>query len=149
MTEDHKGKFLKFTAKTALGFALRMAIIGPILYMLAGYDDKGVSAFVIILIVAHTVMLLLCTTLIPAEYAIKTDIAVLEFNMWKPQAIAIYAFGLICCGTSYFLVAADMYWYAGILFTYGLGNVAWPRYVSKIDMASKLSMIDKLSGDPA
>lgn len=140
-------KYLTFTGKSILGFALRMALVAPIIWMLLGFDDKGASAFVIVVIVAHSVMLLLCTTLIPAEYAIKTDLKVLEFNRWKPQMIAIYAFGAICFAMTYFLAIEAMYWYAGILFAYGLANTTWPRYVEKIDHASKMSMIEKLSGE--
>lgn len=142
-------KQLKNSLRTLVGLCGRVLIIAPILAIL-WYDGvhlntiDNIANFAIFIVGGHAIMLLICTTLIPAEYAIKTELTVLEFNMWRPQVVALYGFSLLCFAGTFLLAGQEMYWFAGVIFTYGIAHLTWPRYVEKIDNASKLDMIEKL-----
>jgi hypothetical protein len=82
---------------------------------------------------------------VPPEYAIKTDISVLEFNMWLPQIIAVHTMGVVALVLCIALASQAMYVSAPILFLYSLSNFLWPRYAKRIDLASKEHMVSKLT----
>ena len=157
-------KEVKYALKTIMGLTARCLFVAPMLFagdlIFNGSElitsvfgtepaitSGAVVSFAIWAIAVHAAMLLICTTLIPAEYAIKTNLDVLEFNKSSFQVTAIYGFAIGCVVLAYIMAGGGFYWSAGILVAYGIANITWPRYVHKIDDASKADMIDKLKGN--
>ena len=71
-----------FALKTALGLLVRLLLISPLAIALVYTGQhlemvENVGIFVLVLLSAFSLLYLAVMTLIPAEYAIKTDISVL------------------------------------------------------------------------
>lgn len=150
-----KNTKLKWIANLLFGIMFRVTLAVPavlmVLYSSSEYHSliTNVAIFSTIVMSMHGIFLLVVSTLIPPVYAIKTDVSVLEFNMWLPQKLAIYfSAGLVFAGA--FLVASQaLYWYASVMFLYGIAYLVWPNYVKRIDLASKDDLINKLQGADA
>ena len=146
-----KMKATKWTLKAILGFVLRLLLAVPIILLLTKsslFDPTTITNMVffsVILMGIHSVLLLSISTLVPATYAIKTDISVLEFNLWWAQRSLTYISAGVLFVLSFLLSGLAMYWFAGILFVYALSYTVWPYYIKRIDLASKQDLIDKLA----
>jgi len=144
----------KFALLTTLGFSVRLLLIAPIVALLVYTGEHlgmidNISTFILILLAAFSVVYLAVMTLIPAEYAIRTDIKIIEYNMWLPQIISVYATATIALGLAVVTAAFGLYPTAMILFLYAASTYMWPRYIKRIDIASKDHMIKKLQGEAA
>lgn len=139
-----------FALRTAVGVMARALVLVPFVGLLfytgeyANYVENTATFMTVILSIA-SVLYLVVMGLIPPEYAIKTELTVLEFNMWLPQVIAVYVMGLAALVLSIMLASQAMYVTAAVLFLYGISNFLWPRYVKRIDNASKEHMVTQLS----
>lgn len=139
-----------FALKTALGVLARALVLAPfagVLYYTGEYANyvQNTATFVLVVLGIATVLYLVVMGLIPPEYAIKTELTVLEFNMWLPQIIAVYVMGCVSLVMCILVASQAMYVTAVVLFLYGISNFLWPRYVKRIDNASKEHMVTTLS----
>jgi hypothetical protein len=142
-----------FALKTTLGLLVRLLLISPLAIALVYTGQHldmvdNVGVFVLVLLTAFSLLYLIVMTIIPAEYAIKTDIKVLEFNLWMPQIVSVYVTATAALALSITLAAFAFYISAVILFLYSLSSYMWPKYIKKIDMASKDHMIAQLQKTP-
>lgn len=139
----------KFIFRTVLGFFARLIIAVPFALLLVNtgtYAEMNdfITLFVIFILGAATLLYLSIMTFVPAEYAIKTDIEVIEFHMWTPQIIAIITTATIIMGLSMAMVGIHFYPSAIVLFLYSVSLYMWPKYIKRIDIASKDHMLETL-----
>ena len=132
-----------------MGFLIRLLLILPLLAVLVYSGEHyntvdNVAIFMLILLSAFSTLYLVVMTLIPAEYAIKTDIKIIEFNMWMPQIVAVYITATAALALCFASASYAFYPTAVILFLYATSTYMWPRYITRIDIASKDHMIKKL-----
>lgn len=138
-----------FALKTTMGVLIRALLLSPFVlgFFYTGEHANSidnVATFILVLLGLASVLYLVVMTLIPPEYAIKTDIKVLEFNMWMPQIVAVTAMGVVALGLCIALASSAMYISAVVLFFYALSHFLWPKYTKRIDLASKDHMIQSL-----
>jgi hypothetical protein len=140
----------KFALKTTAGALVRAIVLAPFVGVLlytgeyATFVDN-IATFMLVVLALGSALYLIIMTLVPPEYAIKTDISVLEFNMWLPQIIAVHTMGVVALVLCIALASQAMYVSAAILFLYSLSNFLWPRYAKRIDLESKEHMVSKLT----
>lgn len=138
-----------FTLKTIIGFIARLIIVLPFALLLVNLGEyssinNNISVFVLIILGAATVLYLGIMTFVPAEYAIKTSIHIIEFHMWKPQIVSVFVSATVTLGLALVTAAFAFYTTAVILFLYALSLYMWPKYIKKIDGASKEHMLATL-----
>lgn len=138
-----------FTLKTIFSFIVRLIFVAPFALLLVNMGsyteiNDNITLFIMIILGAATILYLTIMTFVPAEYAIKTDIKVIEFHLWTPQIIAIILSATLVMGLSITMAAIHLYPSAVILFLYSVALYMWPKYVKKIDNASKDHMITTL-----
>jgi len=139
----------KFTIKAVIGFIARLLLVSPFALLLVDIGEyatinSNISVFVLIILGAASVLYLGIMTFVPAEYAIKTSINIIEFHMWTPQIVAVIASATVIMGLAFVTAALAFYPSATVLFLYSLSLYMWPRYIKKIDVASKEHMIASL-----
>jgi hypothetical protein len=81
---------------------------------------------------------------VPAQYAFKTDIKVIEFNLWKPQIVLVYVSATLTFALAIAYAGSTFYVSAIVLLLYSTATYAWPHYVRRIDAASKEHMMNQL-----
>ena len=141
-----------FGFKVSLGVLARLMVLSPFVVGLfytgkyANYVDN-LNTFMLVVLGVASVLYLVVMMLIPPEYAIKTEISVLEFNMWRPQVVAVNVMGVVTLGVCIALASAAMYVSATIIFLYGISMLLWPRYARRIDAASKDHMMQQLANN--
>ena len=138
-----------FALKTTIGFLVRAILLAPFvigLFYAGEYTSyvNNVSTFLLVILGLASLLYLVVSTIIPAEYAIKTDIKVLEYNMWLPQVIMVNVMGVVALVLCMAMASQAMYVSAVILFFYALAHFLWPRYIKRIDAASKNHMMETL-----
>jgi hypothetical protein len=140
---------MNFALRTILGVLIRLLLLSPFIagfFYVGEYSNAidNVATFVLVILGLASVLYLVVMTIIPPEYAIKTDIKVLEFNMWVPQIVAVITMGVVTLGLAVALASQSFYISAVVLFFYALSHFLWPKYAKKIDDASKMHMIEAL-----
>lgn len=139
----------KFTIMTILGFIGRLILVSPFALLMVNLGEyasinNNISVFVLIILGAATVLYLGIMTFVPAEYAIKTSINIIEFHMWKPQIVAVLLSATVTLGLALVTAAFGFYTTSVILFLYSLSLYMWPKYIKRIDTASKDHMLETL-----
>ncbi len=142
----------KFTIKAVIGFITRLILISPFALLMVNMGEyatinNNISVFVLIILGAATVLYLGIMTFVPAEYAIKTSIDIIEFHMWTPQIVAVIASATVTIGLALTMAAFAFYTTAVILFLYSLSLYMWPKYIKRIDIASKDHMLATLKSN--
>jgi len=138
-----------FTLRAALGFIVRLLIVVPFALLMVNMGDyttinNNISVFILIILGAATLLYLGIMVCVPAEYAIKTSIGIIEFHMFLPQVIGILLSATIILGLAFIMASVAFYWSAGILLLYAFSLYMWPKYIKRIDSASKDHMLDSL-----
>ena len=138
-----------FALKTALGFLVRLLLIVPFALLLINMGEystinNNISVFVAIVVGIASVLYLGIMIFVPAEYAIKTNIDVIEFQMYTPQIVTIFASATITLALAIAMAVFAFYYTAIVLLVYSLSLYLWPQYIKKIDVASKDHMIESL-----
>lgn len=138
-----------FALKTALGFLVRLLLIVPFALLLINMGEystinNNISVFVAIVVGIASVLYLGIMIFVPAEYAIKTNIEVIEFQMYKPQIVTIFASATIALALAIAMAVFAFYYTAIVLLVYSMSLYIWPKYIKKIDIASKDHMIESL-----
>lgn len=139
----------KFIIRAALGFICRILIVAPfalLLFNMGEYAEvnDNLSIFIAIVLGAATILYLAIMTFVPAEYAIKTSINIIEFHMWTPQIVAVILSATIILGLSIAVATSAMYYSAIVLLLYAISLYMWPKYIKRIDIASKDHMLKSL-----
>jgi len=91
-----------------------------------------------------SVLYILVITLVPAEYAIKTDIKVIEYNMSNIQVYGIKFTSFLASILTVYLYSQAMYWQGAIVLLYSVALYLWPSYIERIDLASKNHIFESL-----
>lgn len=138
-----------FTVKTIIGFIARLILVSPFALLMVNLGEyatinNNISIFVLIILGAATVLYLGIMTFVPAEYAIKTSIHIIEFHMWTPQIVAVFVSATVTLALALVTAAFAFYTTAVILFLYSLSLYMWPKYIKRIDFASKEHMLATL-----
>lgn len=141
-----------FTFKTICGFIARILPIVPFALLLVNLGEfttinDNITLFAMIILGAATLLYLVIMIFVPAEYAIKTDIDVIEFHMWTPQIVSVLLSATIILGLSITMATIHFYPSAIVLFFYSASLCMWPKYIKRIDIASKDHMIAALKSD--
>ena len=141
-----------FAFKTTVGLLVRALVLSPFIigfFYTGEYANivENISTFMLVILAVASVLYLVVMMLIPPEYAIKTEISVLEFNMWLPQIIAVTVAGIATLGVCIAFASSASYLSATILFLYGISMLLWPRYAKRIDAASKQHMMTQLQNN--
>jgi len=139
----------KFTIKAVIGFIARLILVSPFALLMVNMGEyaainNNISVFVLIILGAATVLYLGIMTFVPAEYAIKTSINIIEFHMWTPQIVAVIVSATVTMGLALVTAAFAFYTTAIVLFLYAVSLYMWPRYIKRIDAASKDHMLETL-----
>jgi len=138
-----------FALKTAIGFTVRLLLIVPFALLLINMGEystinNNLSVFVAIVVGIASVLYLGIMIFVPAEYAIKTNIDVIEFQMYKPQIVAVFLSAAAALTLAITMAGVAFYYSAIVLLLYALSLYMWPKYIKKIDAASKDHMISTL-----
>jgi hypothetical protein len=138
-----------FPLRAAIGFVVRLLIVTPFVLLLANMGEystinNNISVFLAVILGACTLLYLGIMTFVPAEYAIKTGVSIIEFHMWKPQIVMVLLSAVIVMAATVAMASFAFYWTAGVLFLYSLSMFMWPKYITRIDAASKDHMLSTL-----
>ena len=138
-----------FPLRAAIGFIVRLLIVAPFALLLIDIGDyatinQNISIFLAVILGAATLLYLGIMTFVPAEYAIKTGVSVIEFHMWKPQMVMVIMTAIVVMAATLVLAAFAFYWAAFVLFLYSISMFLWPKYIARIDVASKEHMLTTL-----
>ena len=140
---------MNFTLRATLGFIVRLLLITPFALLLVDMGEyaninSNISVFIAVVLGIATVLYLAIMTFVPAEYAVRTNINILEFHMWKPQALAVIISAVVVAVLSITLAASAMYYSGFVMLLYAVSLGVWPKYIKRIDVASKEHMIANL-----
>ena len=140
---------MNFTVKATLGLFIRALILLPIFLSASytgpfHYEISNISFLSLIILSVLSVLYILVITLVPAEYAIKTDIKVIEYNMSDIQVYGIKFTSFLAAILTVYLYSQAMYWQGVIVFLYAISLYMWPSYIKRIDIASKNHIFESL-----
>ena len=138
-----------FTLRSILGTIARMILLVPfvlLMFDIGEYNtiNDNISVFLLIILGTGTVLFMGIMAFIPAEYAIRTNIDIIEFHMWTPQVVLLYISGVITIGVAMALAGFAFYTSAAFLTLYAVALYMWPKYMQKVDEASKAHMLSTL-----
>jgi hypothetical protein len=143
---------MNFNLRLTIGLFCRALLITPfVIAILTAYGEMteiqhldNISVFLMIVLTVSTIVYLAIMTFIPAPYAIKTAISVIEFHSYKPQIVAIFLSASLMTILSLGLASVAFYWSAALFLAYALSLYMWPQFIARIDIASKEHMINSL-----
>jgi len=140
---------MNFTFRALLGFFARALLVTPFVLLMVNIGEHAqindnISVFVAIVLLIATVLYLAVMIFVPAEYAIKTNVSVIEFHMCKLQTWCVIGSAVLISALSVWLATAALYYSAVILLLYAISLYMWPKYIKKVDNASKDFMMQSL-----
>ena len=138
-----------FTFRALLGFFARALLVTPfalLMINMGGYTEinSNISVFVAIVLAIATLLYLAVMVFVPAEYAIKTNVTVIEFHMCRLQTWCVIGSGVLITLLSISVATAGSYYFATVLLLYAVSLYMWPKYIKKVDDASKDFMMQSL-----
>lgn len=142
---------MNYPLRTALGFIVRLLVVTPFALLLvnlgaeAAAMNNNISVFLLIVLLAVTIIYLAVMIFVPAEYCIRTAIDLIEFHCYKPQAIMVYISATLALGLVLAMAAMAFFWTGMVLLLYAVSLYTWPLYIKRIDAASKAAMLAQLS----
>jgi uncharacterized membrane protein YidH (DUF202 family) len=146
---------MNYPLRTALGFIVRLLVIAPFALLLAPLSteaaalNNNIGVFMLIVMATATIIYLCVMIFVPAEYCIRTAIDIIEFHSYKPQAIMVHISATIALLLTFAMAAFALYWTGIVLLLYAGSLYTWPRYILRIDAASKDAMMTQLGANKA
>lgn len=139
-----------FTFRALLGFVARALLVTPFALLMVNMGEyaeinSNLSVFIAIVLTIATLLYMAVMIFVPAEYAIKTNVTVIEFHMTALQTWAVLGSAVLILGLSVGLaVVTASYFFATVLLLYAVSLYMWPKYIKKVDDASKEFMMQSL-----
>jgi len=146
---------MNYPLRTVLGFIVRLLVVLPFALFFAPLSasaatmNNNIGVFLLIVMTISTIVYLAVMIFVPAEYAIRTAIDIIEFHSYQPQVIMCYISATIVLGLVIAMAASAFYWTGIVLFLYGASLYTWPAYIRRIDGASKDAMMAQLGANQA
>jgi hypothetical protein len=136
------------TSKAIILLISRLIVFSPFAVLIYYTNDwaTNIAVFFAILLTAITAVYLTIELFIPAEYAIKTEISVIEHTQSAPYTVCLWVTVVIAGILSLAMIGQGMFWYGSLFALFALSQAMWPNYITKIDHVSKAAMMDQLTG---
>lgn len=138
-----------FTFRALLGFFARAVLVTPFALLMVDMGkyaeiNDNIAIFIAIVLGIATLLYLAVMIFVPAEYAIKTNVDVIEFHMCPIQKACVIGSSVVMVALSICMATAAFYWSGLVLLTYAVSLYMWPMYIKKVDGASKDFMMQQL-----
>jgi len=138
-----------FTFRALLGFFARAILVTPFALLVVNMGkysewNDNIAIFVAIVLGIATLLYLAVMVFVPAEYAIKTNVDVIAFHMSPIQKACCLGSSIIMLCLSVWMATMAFYWSAIVLLLYAISLFMWPKYIKKVDNASKDFMMQQL-----
>ena len=146
-------KHMNYPLRTALGFVIRLLFVAPFALLYAPLSteaaliNNNIGVFLLIVMAISTVVYLAMMTFVPSEYAIRTAIDIIEFHSYFPQVVMCHISATIVLLLTLAMAASGFYWTGIVLLLYTVSLYTWPRYIKRIDAASKTAMMVQLGAN--